>query len=240
MDFDEDPDYLDLDDILANTQTVKCIFLMNIPGLEFLSPGDSQDAVEGADLMLPFWMARTLYTYSMIDIELPKVYNTTFRENLVAAANRVDLHLNGPNYYRFGKLLIGLKREKGNNLEMYTAEGQRNKYRREEGETLDDRRPIEESLIQSFHTRRHSILEYSTNASYGDKHPSLLAFESRLDNMEKRLFNLGRLQVDSMKKWDSRKIEMISNNQIAIRLAKRRKLETSVQDTLTDNHQARQ
>lgn len=227
MDFDEDSDYLNLDDIQAQTQTVNCKFLMDIPGLEFLSPGNSQDATQGSELLLPFWMAKTLYTYSMIDIELPKHYSSNFREILSADADVVDLHRVGPHYYRFGKLLMGLRREKGNNLSMFTEEGQRNKYRREEGETLEDRRAIAASLINTFHHRRHKLLEYSTNRSAGDEHRDVRLFESRLDNMEKRLFQLGRQQVDDINKWNSRKIEMIGNNQIAVRLHKRRKLESS-------------
>lgn len=226
MDYDEDPDYLDLDDILAQTQTANCKFLLNIPGLEFLSPGNSQDATQGAVTLLPFWMAKTLYTYSMIDIELPRAYNANFREILSADADVVDLHRAGPHYYRFGQLLMGLKREKGNNLAVYTEEGQRNKFRREEGEVLEDRRAIAQSLINAFHQRRHKLLEYSTNPAAGDDHRDVRLFESRLDNMEKRLFQLGRNQVNEINKWKSRKIELIGNNLIASRLTKRRKLES--------------
>lgn len=233
MDFDEDPEYLDLDDILAHTQTVNCKFLINIPGLEFLSPDSSQDVTQGSDLLLPFWLAKTLYTYSMIDIVLPKAYNANFREILDVDADVVDLHRAGPHYYKFGKLLMGLKREKGNNLDMYTEEGQRNKFRREEGETLEDKRSIAASLINTFHHRRHKLLEYSTNRSANQDHRDVRLFESRLDNMEKRLFKLGRQQVDEINKWKSRKIELISNNLIATRLSKRRKLEISVKTTPT-------
>lgn len=227
MDFDEDPDYLDLDNILAHTQTVNCKFLLDIPGLEFLSPGESQDDItQGTEILLPFWLAKTLYTYSMIDIDLPKTYKTNFREIMQAGADVVDLHRAGPHYYNFGKLLMGLRREKGNNLSTYTEEGQRNKYRREEGETLVDRRAIAASLIETFHQRRHLILDYSTNNSE-DEHKTVREFEKRLDNMEKRLFQLGRQQVDELKKWNLRQFEMLRNNQIAARLSKRRKLESS-------------
>lgn len=198
MDFDEDPDYLDLDDILAQTQTINCKFLFNIPNLEFLSPGNDQDIIQGSTLLLPFWMARTLYTYSMIDLELPQAYKEFFLELIQAEANAVDLHRAGPHYYRFGKLLMGLKREKGNNLEM-------DQFRREEGETLKERRLIAANLINSFHHRRHLLLEYSTNRRAADNHSDVRLFESRLDNMEKRLFQLGRQQVQKINKWKSYK-----------------------------------
>lgn len=210
MDFDEDPDYLDLDDILAHTQTVNCKFLFSIPGLEFLSPGKCQDVTQGGEFLLPFWLAKTLYTYSMIDIELPKTYNEKFRETLQADPNVVDLHKAGPHYYKFGKLLMLLRREKGNNLEMYNREGQRNKYRREEGETLEDRRAIATTLIDSFHRRRHKLLEYSTNNRASIEMHDVRSFESRLDNMEKRLYQLGRQQVNEINKWKKRELEIIS------------------------------
>lgn len=226
MDFDEDPDYLDLDDIMAHTQLVTCKFLMNIPGLEFLLPGD-QEATQGMEFLLPFWMAKGLYTYSQIDIQLPNAYKAKFREILTADADVVDLHRAGPHYYRFGKLLMRLKREKGNNLSMYTEEGQRNKYRREEGETLEDRRTIAGSLINAFHHRRHKLLDYSTNPAAEKEHRDVRLFESRLDNMEKRLFSLGRQQVSDLYKWNTRKIQLITGSILASRLPKRRKLESS-------------
>lgn len=202
MDFDEDFNYLDLDDILAQTRTINCIFLLKIPGLEFLSPANSQDIVPNAELLLPFWMAKTLYTYSMIDIELPIYYNEKFREILQAEADVVDLHKAGPYYYAFGKLLMNLKREKGNNLEMFTEEGQRNNYRREEGETLADRRLIATSLLNTFHFRRHKLIDFSTNLSKDIS--AVRSFETRLDNMEKRLFKLGCQQLNEINKWKSR------------------------------------
>lgn len=210
MDFDEDPEYLNLDDILAHTQTVNCKFLFNIPGLEFLSPGKCQEVTQGYELLLPFWLAKTLYTYSMIDIDLPKAYDEKFRETLKADPNVVDLHKAGPHYYKFGKLLMRLRREKGNNLEMYNREGQRNKYRREEGETINDRRAIATTLIDSFHRRRHKLLEYSTNNRASIEIRDVCMFESRLDNMEKRLYQLGRQQVNEINKWKKRELEIIS------------------------------
>lgn len=227
MDFDEDPNYLDLDDILAHTQAVSCKFLLDIPGLEFLSPGDSKEEIaKGTEILLPFWLAKTLYTYSMIDIDLPKSYKPSFREVIDAEPGVVDLHRAGPHYYGFGKLLMELRREKGNNLSMYTEEGQRNKYRREEGETLVDRREIASSLIETFHQRRHTILSYSIDPSER-QHLRLVDFEKKLDNMEKKVYKLGRQQVEQLKKWNQSHLEVLRNNTIAARLHKKRKLESS-------------
>lgn len=228
MDYDEDPNYLDLDDIFAQTQTVEAQFLLDIPGLEFLSSSNTEEIKQGTEIMLPFWMAKVLYTYSMIDIKLPRAYTPDFIETLSAEADVVDLHKVGPDYYRFGKLLLGLKREKGNNLEVYMPDGQRNKFRREEGQTLENRRQIQHSLIDTFHKRRHKLLDYSTTSSARDVHHDYCSFVTRLDSMEKRLFQIARRQVEEIDKWKSRKIELISNNLIATRLAKRRKLESSI------------
>lgn len=223
MDYDEDPNYLDLDDILAHTQTVDCEFLINVPGLEFLTSGIDDDVQQGKQLVLPFWMAKTLYTISMIDIKIPKHYNTKFRELVKADADVVDLHRAGPHYYHLGKLLIDLRREKGNDLEAFSEEGQRNKFRREEGETLVDRRTLVGSLMDTFHYRRHKILNFSCNQSDYD-HNSVKSFKTRLDNMEKRLFQMGQQHREELKDWDAKRTETIRNNQIAARLSKRRKL----------------
>lgn len=230
MDLHENPDYFDLDDILTQAQSVDCKFLIDIPGLGCLFPNQedkSEDATQGSDLLLPFWMARTLYVNSVIDIVLPSTYKINFQENLVAEALVVDLHKAGPHYYHFGRLLMGLRREYGNNLEKFTEEGQRNKYRREEGETLVDKRALAFSLMTSFHRRREKILEYSINASAGEVHRDYHQFGKRLDNMEKRLFQIGKQQLEQLRNWTSRKIEMVLDNEIAKRLNKKRKLESS-------------
>lgn len=189
---------------MAETKQVECKFLLNIPTLDFLIPGTDEGITQGKDLSLPFWMAKTLYTYSMIDIKLPNNYNKKFREVLECEAEVSDLHKAGPDYYKFGKLLIELKREKGNNLEIYTEEGQRNKYRREEGETLEDRKMMAESLMKTFHRRRHKLLDYSLNYSNTDIHAKK-EFETRLDNMEKRLYSLCKQQLNSIISWESEK-----------------------------------
>ena len=227
MDYNEDPNYFDLEDILTNAQRVGCKFLLDIPGLEFLSPGNSQEITQSTDLVLPFWLAKTLFAYSMIDIEIPKQYNSNFRDILSADADVVDLHRFGPQYYKFGKLLVALRRYKGNGLEQFNAEGQRNKFRREEGETLEDRLAIASSLINTFHHRKHKILEYSTNSAADEDLREVKTFKSRLDNLEKRIFQIGRQQVNEISKWKSRKIELISNNLLVARITKRRKLELS-------------
>lgn len=226
MDYDEDPDYLDLDDIQAHAQLVNCKFLLYIPELKFLSPGKSQNVKPGSELFLPFWMAKTMYAYSMIDIDLPKGYNQNSRDTLKADPLEVNLHRLGPNYYEFGILLLGLRREKGNNLAMFTAEGQRNKYRREEDETLEERRLIAMSLIDTFHRRRHKLIEVSINALASNDFQQVKELESRLDNLEKRLYRLGKKQKDEIKLWRDGKIELISNDVISRKSSKKRRLNT--------------
>jgi len=232
MDFDEDPDYLDLDDILAHSQRVQCKFLLDIPGLEFLSPM-LEEGTQGQLVLLPFWMARTLYTYSMIDIDIPEPYSRLKREQLEIESHLGDLHKDGPYFYHFGRLLLNLRREKGNNLAAFTEEGQRNKYRREEGETLGERREIATHLINTFHHRRKLILDHSLNKSM-EASGSVVQFEKRLDNMEHNLFQLGRQIISDLKKWDSGNNDRVSSSQIAARLSKKRRIET-IQDSQEQN-----
>jgi GINS complex subunit 3 len=224
MDFDEDPNYLDLDDIQAHTQLVDCEFIVDVPGLDFLTSREDDGVKQGNQVILPFWMAKTLFTISMIDIKIPRHYDTNFLEMMSAEADVVDLHRHGPYYYHLGKLLMDLKREKGNDLAAFTEEGQRNKFRREEGETLLDRRSLAGSLMETFHYRRHKILGFSSNRSDHD-HDVIKSFKLKLDNMEKRLYYIGQQHREELKDWDSKRTETIRNNQIAARLTKRRKLE---------------
>lgn len=214
MDFDEDPDYLDIDVMLAQTQTVNCQFLMSIPGLEFLS-SSGESVVEGTELMLPFWLAKPLYAHGMIDVTVPDGYKESFRDKLEADPTLLDLHKAGPNYYKFGKMLVGLKREKGNNLPKFNEDGQLNKYRREEAETLEDRRAIAESLMKTFHARRHLVLEYSFNyaALVANGHfQSVNSFVARLDETEKRLYLSGRQQIDLFNKWRDNVVDKVSKD----------------------------
>lgn len=182
MDFDDDPNYFDLDDILAHSQKVNVKFLLDIPGLEI---------TEGTELMLPYWLAKTMYTYSMIDIEFPKAYNEKSNEVIEAEADVVNLYKKGPHYYRFGKLLMELKRERGNDLD--------NKYRREPGQVLVDKRSLAINLINTFHSRRHKILKYSTTKAKDIK--EVEDFEKRLDSMERKIYEIGRNQLKDFNKW---------------------------------------
>lgn len=222
MDFDQNADYLDLDDILAQTQSLDCKLLLDVPGLEFLNP-DKGESKQGLRMIIPYWLAQTLYAQSMIDIELPKNYNLKFRGKLDADPTVVDLHKAGPYYYRFGKLLLELKRICGNDLPEYNPDGSRNKFARKEGEQLAESRDIAISLIKTFHERRHKLIETSINAAANHNHASVRQLESRLDNMEKRLFVMGRQQVEELKNWNSRAIELVTKTAIAEKLSKKKR-----------------
>lgn len=224
MDYDEDPNYLDLEDIQVNIKSVPIKFLLDIPNLEFLTSGSRDEVVPGYETQLPFWMAKVLYTHSMIDIELPRQYNQASREVIEADPDVVDLHRMGPNFYQLGRLLLSLRREKGNNLPAFLEDGQRNKFRREEGEMMDERLEIATCLINTFHHRRKMILEHSINPL---KIESTRAkqFEQRLDDLEKKLYRYGDRQLNDWIKWNDRNSDRVTSSEIAIRVSKRRKLD---------------
>lgn len=218
MDYDEDPNYLDLDDILAQTQKVECKFLLSLPGLQFLSESTSQEVKQGTNLSLPYWMSKYLYNYSMIDIELPKYYKSNYRHILEADPSLPDLHKAGPYYYQFGQLLLSLRREEGNGLP--TSGPQKNKYGREKGETLEDRSDIAASLLDTFHKRRNKLINLSINRETV-KIESKRLLASGMDNLEKRLYLIGERQVEELENWKNRRLEMINKNKLVEALKKK-------------------
>ena len=75
----------------------------------FLDPSsDSEHIQKGAQLEVPFWLARSLCSRRKhtVSIELPKQYREGYREILSAEASVVDLHKWGPYFYKFGSHLL--------------------------------------------------------------------------------------------------------------------------------------
>ncbi|CAG2181498.1 unnamed protein product, partial [Oppiella nova] len=133
--------YLDIDDIMANSQRVVTTFLQRVPGVgPVLDPNtDLPDVKVGAKLELPLWLARELHSESLVDVQAPKGFNRTYREILEADANCVDLHKLCPNYYRLGGHLARM--------------------------ALDESQDIATSLVDTFHQRYHRLVNYSVSSA---------------------------------------------------------------------------
>lgn len=234
MDYDEDPDYLDLENIMVQTKMINCKLLVDIPNLAFLSAELVEPRTQGRTFTIPFWMAKTLYTYSIVDIELPHEYTEASYGTMEPDPINVDLRKKGPYFYQLGQMLLNLRREKGNNLAAYTEEGQRNKYRREEGETLEDRRRIAHFLMSMFHSRRTQILDDSLNNSKEDSQ-RVKEFKNKLDNLEIKLFRLGRQKEIEWNVWNSTTNDRVTSSKVATQITKRQKIQMNRENKTNTN-----
>lgn len=204
-------DYLDCEDILTLGQKVACVFEKPVTGLGFIDPSsDSSDIAAGCKLELPLWLAKAFKAGKIVSIEIPKGFNETYREILDADASVVDLHNLGPNYYRMGKHLVNMN--------------------------LKDSQDISRSLINTFHSRFHKLLDHSIHDSQ-DTASEMIGYHSTLDNMERDLLAVGRLSTDQFRQWSNRSCEKITANQMVSALNKKKKVELSVASIATGNEE---
>lgn len=190
-------DFLSCEDISAQSQKVTCCFLRQVNGIGFIDPSsESPDVPANTKLELPLWLAKVLYARKLIDIEVPKGYNETYREILDADAAVVDLHKLGPDYYKFGQHLLTLG--------------------------VKDGADMAKSLVSAFHQRFHMILDYAMNCTM-DTQMEMLKFQSQLDNSELRLLNSGRKAADSFKQWENRTGDKMLANEMVSTLSKKKK-----------------
>lgn len=181
---------------MAQGQKVTCKFIVNCYGLGFIDPsGESTDVAEGTKLELPLWMAKVLKSRHIIEIEVPKSYNETFREQIEADANTLDFHRHGPNYYTFGKHLVSMNVKGAYSIAM--------------------------SMVDAFRQRFHKLFDYALNTST-DTQQQFLDFQARLDNQELTLLKLGRNATSEYKQWERRTNDRLTASDIVTSLNKRK------------------
>lgn len=196
MDSSITSDYLSVPDIMALGQRVTCKFIVSCYNLGFIDPsGESKDVPEGTKLELPLWMAKVLKNRHIIEIEVPKSYNETFREMIEADATVIDLHKNGPNYYTFGKHLVsmGIKGSYG----------------------------IAQSMVDAFRQRFRQIFHFALNTT-SDTQMQFLDYQATLDNQELSLLKSGREATKEYKKWERRTNDRLTASEIVTSLNKRK------------------
>ena len=200
-------DFLSCEDISAQSQKVTCSFLRNVTGIGFLDPSaELSDVAAGTKLELPLWLAKVLLARKLVDVEIPKGYNETYREILEADAAVVDLHKLGPDFYTFGQHLLSLD--------------------------VKDGADIARSLVSAFHQRFHLILDYAMNSSL-DTQAEVLKFQGQLDNSELLLLNSGRKAADSFKQWENRTCDRMKATDMVSTLNKKKKAVVSQEQQQT-------
>ena len=188
--------YLDIDDILAESERISCEFTTDLFGLGILDPStDSKSISEGTKLELPLWLAKDLYQKGWINVDTPKGYNEAYRELLNADPTVVDLHKLGPNFYKFGEKLILME--------------------------LDDNSEIAYSLEETFYDRIHSIIDHSLNIK-SQTLPEGKEFTKRLDNLEMQLYEVGKKTAQEYQMWEEKKLDKISANAMVIDIKRRK------------------
>jgi GINS complex subunit 3 len=106
-------DYYDIESILLTDEKVPVEFLKAAKGLGFLDAGTAEsdsDLKEGAKLMLPFWVARDLFRYKIVEIPLNNMYDDSVRATLQADPTVVSMH-RYPYFYELGLLLSVLQND---------------------------------------------------------------------------------------------------------------------------------
>ena len=190
--------FLSMDDIKSLGQRVTCTFRENVIGLGFIDRStESKDVQKGSKLDIPLFMAKVLQRRQLVTVELPKGYNDTYREILVADAKMLDLHRLGPHFYNFGKHLVEMD----------------HKHSEE----------VAKSLATTFHERVRGLMDHSLNASK-DTELESTKFQSTLDETEISIFETGQKYTQDFKRWEVRESKKTNANEMVANYEKRKRL----------------
>ena len=107
----------------------------------------------------------------------------------------VDLNKICPNFYRFGEHLVDLE--------------------------FTDSNAIAFLLENTFKQRIHHILNYSLNAKTEFVNDGL-NFKKKLDNLEIKLYNIGKKELHQYQRWEENQLHKIDTNEFVINLKKRK------------------
>lgn len=122
-------------------------------------------------------------------------YNDTFRQIFNADATVIDLNKICTNFYRFGEHLVDL----------------------EFGESND----IAAMLESTFEQRIHQVLNYSLNAVSESVNDGI-SFKKKLDNLESRLYSIGKKELNQYMRWEENQLHKINTNELIVNMQKRK------------------
>lgn len=108
--------YYDIDDILSEETRVPTRFLVNASQLGHFVPGNEvqrvQNLPKGTKLELPLWLSKILEEKSMVRVKMPPCYGARSRSRLRADAWSINIRDKCPYYYRVGRTLSQMKKDK--------------------------------------------------------------------------------------------------------------------------------
>ena len=166
--------YYDMDEIVSMQEKVPVEFELPCYRLGFLDSSSSEPHIkQGTKMEIPCWLAFELCSRrrQITSVELPKIYNESYREIYKADAIVLDLHKLGPYFYRFGMKLLHFQHV--------------------------DSGFVARSLLQVFVQRFRKIMDSSQNASHQDD----VYIKQKLDELEINLFENGQKSTRDFVNW---------------------------------------
>ncbi|KAG8969407.1 DNA replication protein [Tulasnella sp. 419] len=109
-----DNDYYSIEAIIAENQKLQCTFKLDVPDLGYLEGGNEKDIKVNSKLLLPYWLAPTLFLQEWVEIGIPQPYGPRVRKALDADALNVKLAplVGGTGtWYGFGKMVVDILSE---------------------------------------------------------------------------------------------------------------------------------
>ena len=166
--------YYDLDDIITMQEKVPVQFELPCYRLGFLDPSTSEEHLQqGTKIEVPCWLAFELCTRRRLiaSVELPQIYNESFRQIFKADPNVLDLHRLGPYFYNFGFKMLHFQHV--------------------------DSGIVARTLLEIFVKRFRRIMDNCQNAS----HHNVIKMKAKLDEMEVILFDNGQRALKDFIEW---------------------------------------
>uniref|UniRef100_M4B1N7 DNA replication complex GINS protein PSF3 N-terminal domain-containing protein n=1 Tax=Hyaloperonospora arabidopsidis (strain Emoy2) TaxID=559515 RepID=M4B1N7_HYAAE len=188
--------YLDIDDILAGDERIKCSFETDVLDCGYLDPScNSTDLPKGASVELPLWLVTTLARRGDVTVEPPHFLTKRFRRMLQAGPSSVNLR-------EFSTYLL----EVGSSLMPCVSE--------------EEQAEIDEILRLCFGGERYCAILNNAMSSLNE---DTTEFTRKLTQEEKKLFDAGSRDAKDFVQWKGRNAETITAPAVIARSLKRRK-----------------
>ncbi|KAG6623372.1 DNA replication complex GINS protein psf3 [Phytophthora cinnamomi] len=188
--------YLDIDEILAGDERVKCTFETDALDCGYLDPScRAPDLAEKAVVELPLWLATTLARRGDVRVEPPRFLTKRFRRMLKAGPSSVNLR-------EFSSYVLEVGRQLAPLVEPAAQQ------------------EIDEVLRLCFGGERYRELLNNAMSSLDE---DTTEFTRKLTQDEKKLFDAGVRDAKDFLQWKGRNADAIAAAPVVERSLKKRK-----------------
>ena len=190
--------YVDIDDILAGDERIKCTFETDVLDCGYLDPSCNQtDLPRGAVVELPLWLATTLARRGDVTLEPPPFLTKRFRRMLQAGPSSVNLRECSTYVLEVGSALMPCV-------------------------NADEQREVDEILRLCFGGERYcAILNNATSSSSLTEDTT--EFTRKLTRDEAKLFAAGSRDAAAFVQWKGRNAETVTAPAVITRALQKRK-----------------